>query len=113
MSHERHSPQARRPKRLHLRPDTHGKNYHHPRTPVGAACGLAGLVTLFTGAALGVAAWLAAGWPPAARLQKLGIGLLVLTVPLLAFGAHCFDCAERDARAAAGVTTRRGGGEPA
>ncbi|HEX8160306.1 MAG TPA: hypothetical protein VF538_00285 [Pyrinomonadaceae bacterium] len=109
MSRERHSPQAQKPERLHLRPDTYGKNYHHPRTSAGAACGLAGLVTLFTGTALGVAAWIAAGWSAGAWLQRAGIGLLVLSVPLLAFGAHCLDCAGRAPGAAIKTTTTREG----
>jgi hypothetical protein len=109
VSYERRSPQAQNPKRLHLRPDTYGKRSTHPRTSFGAACGLAGLVTLFTGAALGVAAWLAAGWSAGAWLQRVGIGLLVLTVPLLAFGAHCLDCVDRDA-ATKTTATREGRG---
>jgi hypothetical protein len=71
--------------------------------------GLAGIVTLFTGAAMSVVAWLAASWSAGAWLQRIGIGLLVVTVPLLAIGAHCFDCVDAASRAAAKTTTTRKG----
>jgi hypothetical protein len=62
--------------------------------------GLAGIITLFVGAALNAATWLARGWWAGAWLQRIGIGLLVLTVPLLAYGAHCFDCVDKESNAA-------------
>jgi hypothetical protein len=99
VSHERSSPQAQKPKRLHLKPDTYGKRSNHPRTSLGALSGLAGIITLFVGAALNVAAWLAGGWSAGVWLQRIGIGLIVVTVPLLAFGAHCFDCVDRESSA--------------
>jgi membrane protein implicated in regulation of membrane protease activity len=105
VGYERRSPQAQKPKRLHLRPDTYGKRSSHPRTSVGAMFGLAGIITLFIGAALNIAAWLAGGWWAGAWIQGIGIALLALTVPLLAYGAHCFDCVERESRAAKRTTT--------
>jgi hypothetical protein len=68
------------------------------------------MISLFLGSALNVAAWLAGGWWAGAWLQRVGIGLLLLTVPLLAFGAHCFDCVDRDSVAATKTktTTRKG-----
>jgi hypothetical protein len=110
VSHERSSPQAQKPKRLHLKPDTYGKRSNHPRTSVGALSGLAGIITLFVGATLNVVAWLADGRWAGAWIQRIGIGLIVLTVPLLAFGAHCFDCVDRESSAAIKptITTRKG-----
>jgi hypothetical protein len=91
MKREPPSTQAQRAKRLYLSPGGYGKRSGHPRTSAGALCGLAGLAALFIGGAVCVAAWLAGGWQWDAWLERVGVALLVLAVPLLAFGAHCFD----------------------
>lgn len=73
--------------------------------------GLAGIITLFGGSAVCAAAWLAGGWQWESWLERAGVALLVLTVPLLAYGAHCFDCVERESRAATKQTTTGEGGD--
>ena len=62
---------------------------------IGAAFGLGGgLACALSGSVITAATWLtgAAGYGPA--LHRLGTGLLVLTIPLLIFGAHCLDLIE-------------------
>ena len=62
---------------------------------IGAACGLGGgLACALSGSVITAATWLtgAAGYGPI--LHRLGTGLLVLTIPLLLFGAHCLDLIE-------------------
>jgi hypothetical protein len=105
MNQEQTSLKAHRAKRLHLSPDVYGKRSQYRQTSIGAISGLAGIVALFAGATLCVAAWLADGLRAGVWLQRIGVALLVLTVPLLAFGAHCFDCVDRET----GKTTRRKG----
>jgi hypothetical protein len=58
----------------------------------GAACGLCfGLITLLIGSVLTAITWFTGpGWHGFA-LQRDGTVLLFLTIPLLAFGAHCLD----------------------
>jgi hypothetical protein len=101
MNQEQSSVRAHRATRLHLSPDVYGKRSEHERTSIGALCGLAGLAALFIGGAVCVAAWLAGGWQWDAWLERIGVALLVLTVPLLAFGAHCFDRADDEQAKAA------------
>ncbi|MFN2595683.1 MAG: hypothetical protein ABR563_00575 [Pyrinomonadaceae bacterium] len=96
MNREQRSPQAQRPKRLHLRPGDYGRKSNHPRSSIGAASGLAGVVALFVGAGLGGVAWLVGRGSAEVWLRDLGVALLLLAILLLAFGAHCFDCADRD-----------------
>ena len=108
----RHFNQAQRAKRLHLRPGGYGRRSGQARTSVGAFFGIAGVVALFLGAGLCAAAWLArAGWQHA-WLNGCGVALLILSVPLLALGAHCFDCvdAKEAAAASAAAAARKGEG---
>ena len=58
----------------------------------GAACGLCfGLFALLIGSVLTAITWFTGpGWHGFA-LQRDGTVLLLLTFPLLAFGAHCLD----------------------
>jgi hypothetical protein len=97
----RGSNQAQRSKRLHLRPGEYGKRSGQARSSVGAFFGLAGMGALFFGVGLSVAAWLAANWWAGVWLHRCGVALLLLSVPLLAFGAHCFDCVDERKSAAA------------
>jgi hypothetical protein len=98
MRSEDRSPQAQRPKRLHLRPGDYGRKSQHPRSSIGAASGLAGIVALFFGATLSVGAWFAGQGSSGTWLHRIGVALLLLAIPLLAFGAHCFDCVDRESK---------------
>ena len=63
---------------------------------VGAVFGLAGgIACVLSGSAITAATWLtgAAGYGPV--LHRFGAILLVLTIPLLIFGAHCLDLIEK------------------
>jgi hypothetical protein len=66
------------------------------------------LCALFFGAGLCAAAWLASGWWADAWLQRAGVALLVLSVPLLALGAHCFDCVDNETNARYRSSTGKG-----
>jgi hypothetical protein len=58
----------------------------------GAACGLCfGLIALLIGSVLTAIAWFTGPGRPGFALQRDGTVLLFLTIPLLAFGAHCLD----------------------
>jgi hypothetical protein len=58
----------------------------------GAACGLCfGLIALLIGLVLTAIAWFTGPSWHGFALQRDGTVLLVLTIPLLAFGAHCLD----------------------
>jgi hypothetical protein len=109
VSHGLRSSQARTPTRLHLQPGTYGKNSHRARATVGGLSGLAGVLALFAGVALTSISWLAGRAPAGVWLQRAGVALLLVAVPLLAFGAHCFDRADREAGAATTTTTTRKG----
>lgn len=103
------SNQAQRAKRLHLSPGEYGKRSGQARSSVGAFFGLAGIGALFFGVGLSVAAWLAANWWAGVWLHRGGVALLLLSVPLLAFGAHCFDCVDGQKSAALGAAANRKG----
>jgi hypothetical protein len=103
----RGSNQAQRAKRLHLSPGEYGKRSGQARSSVGAFFGLAGMGALFFGVGLSVAAWLASNWWVGVWLHRCSVALLLLSIPLLAFGAHCFDCIDREK---GGAANRKGRG---
>lgn len=106
MNREQRSPQAQSSKRLHLRPGDYGRKSHHPRSSIGAASGLAGVVALFVGAGLCALAWLVGRGSVEVWLRDVGVALLLLALVLLAFGAHCFDCVDRDSSASSRANAR-------
>ena len=76
---------------------THGS----PWTYWGAACGLCfGIGAPIIGSILTVIAWFTGSEWHGLHLQRTGTVLFVLTIPLLAFGAHCLDLSDRRAREA-------------
>jgi hypothetical protein len=64
---------------------------------------------LFFGVGLSVAAWLASSWWAGVWMHRCGVALLVLSVPLLAYGAHCFDCVDRQKSTAINAEKNRRG----
>ncbi len=62
----------------------------------GAIAGLAGgLVAALAGSLLTVISWLTANADALSYTRLTGTMLLVFTIPLLIFGAHCLDVIER------------------
>ena len=62
----------------------------------GATCGLGGgLACVLFGSIITAVTWLIGPASYGPFLRKLGTILLVLTIPLLIFGAHCLDLMER------------------
>ncbi|MCA1815594.1 MAG: hypothetical protein LC746_04175 [Acidobacteria bacterium] len=103
------SPQANKTPSLHLRPGDYGRRTHNPRSSIGAASGLAGVAAIFVGAALCAISWLGGNNRVTALLGGIGVVTLLLALPLLAFGAHCFDCVDRDAKNASRDAAPRSG----
>jgi hypothetical protein len=67
----------------------------------GAVCGLClGLVSPVIGALLTVIAWFTGSEWHGLHPHRTGTVLFVLTIPLLIFGAHCLDLADRREREA-------------
>jgi hypothetical protein len=87
-------------KRLHLRPHPGGVCEPWNWKSVTATFGLAaGLASLVFGALANVAGWLGGRGEYGPLLLRLGTLLLVVSITLLAAGAHCLDL--EDSRAAA------------
>ncbi|HEY0386415.1 MAG TPA: hypothetical protein VGC64_10405 [Pyrinomonadaceae bacterium] len=62
----------------------------------GAVCGLAGgCLTALLGTLLSAGAWTLGDETGVSSLHILGSILLLATIPLLVFGAHCLDLLER------------------
>lgn len=62
---------------------------------LGAVLGLSGgLITALTGSLLTAASWVTPTEGLVSIERTLGTILLVLTIPLLVFGAHCLDLRE-------------------
>lgn len=90
--------EEQKPKRLHLRPDTQSPRIGWTRQRLGAAFGLtAGLVALMFGLLFTAVAWVAQSGH---FLKGFGTALLIISLPLLLFGAHCLDASEKQEKAA-------------
>jgi hypothetical protein len=62
----------------------------------GAVCGLSlGFISPVIGSILTAIAWFTDPEWQGLHLHRLGTVLFVLTIPLLAFGAHCLDLSDR------------------
>jgi hypothetical protein len=62
----------------------------------GAVCGLClGIISPIIGSILTAIAWFTGPEWHGLHLHRTGTLLFVLTIPLLAFGAHCLDLSER------------------
>ncbi len=62
----------------------------------GAVCGLSlGIISPILGSVLTALAWFTGPEWHGLHLHRTGTVLLVLTFPLLAFGAHCLDLSDR------------------
>jgi hypothetical protein len=67
----------------------------------GAVCGLGfGIVAPIVGMLLTIIAWFTGSEWHGLHLHRTGTVLFVLTIPLLAFGAHCLDLSDRQANQA-------------
>lgn len=67
-----------------------------PWCAIGAVFGLAGgILAALTGSLLTATAWLTVTQGSGSDTRTVGTVLLVLTMPLLIFGAHCLDLMER------------------
>ncbi len=92
--------QARRPRELAAEAGVHGWTWQ----AVGAVFGLTGgVVAVFFGAITMAIAWVTGSVEGYGLfLYRFSTVLLILTIPLLALGAHCLDlqdrAAERDAK---------------
>jgi hypothetical protein len=65
-------------------------------TSVGAVCGLClGLISPLLGSVLTAITWFTGPEWHGLHLHRTGTVLFVLTLPLLAFGAHCLDLSDR------------------
>ena len=63
---------------------------------VGAVCALClGLISPFMGSVLTAITWFTGPQWHGFSLQRDGTVLLFLTIPLLAFGAHCLDLVDK------------------
>ena len=70
------------------------------RNTCGAVFGLiGGIVAPIFGSLLTVVGWLSGPTWHGFAVQRIGTVLLFLTIPLLLFGAHCLDRADRNAPA--------------
>jgi hypothetical protein len=95
-NNQRHT-EGQKQKRFHFKPDPQSPPEGWTRQRVGAVFGLAGgLISILFGAALTALAWLAQA-ETARYLQNFGTVLFVLAIPLLIFGAHCLDSADKRA----------------
>jgi hypothetical protein len=62
----------------------------------GAICGLCfGIISPVLGSIFTVVAWFTGSEWHGLHLHRTGTVLLALTIPLLAFGAHCLDLVDR------------------
>ncbi|MDT7543344.1 MAG: hypothetical protein QOE33_3248 [Acidobacteriota bacterium] len=64
---------------------------------------------LFFGAGLSVAAWIAGHTWSGVWMHRCGVALLLLSIPLLAYGAHCFDCVDEKKSVAINAAASRKG----
>lgn len=65
----------------------------------GAVCGLGlGIVSPLIGSILTAIAWFTGYEWHGLHLHRTGTVLFVLTIPLLAFGAHCLDLSDRQGK---------------
>jgi hypothetical protein len=92
-------------RRLHLRPHPAARCEPWNWKSLAAVFGLAaGLASLVFGALASVAGWLGGRGGYGPLFLRLGTLLLLLSIPLLAAGAHCLDL--EDSRAATGRQER-------
>jgi hypothetical protein len=75
------------------------KQFRHrgwTRTNCGAACGLlGGVLVALIGSVLTAIAWFTGPSWHGLALQRMGTALLFTMIPLLLFGAHCLDMADK------------------